>query len=107
VVFTVNTYFAIEVEKEGDVNQSQQQIQQGRGGTQFQLRLPDNLKAKILEASSASGRSLNSEIVLALTEKYLPAAERSTIDPSKLYTLEEASMLIAQMLASNKNQDKS
>lgn len=80
------------------MTQSQSQVQQGREASQFQLRLPDNLKAKILEASTASGRSINSEIVLALTERYLPEAARTTIDPTKLYTLEEATKMIVDTL---------
>lgn len=55
------------------MNQSQSQTQQGRGSAQFQLRLPDDLKTRLQDAADASGRSINSEIVAALTEKFSPA----------------------------------
>ena len=52
--------------------QSQSQVQQGRDAAQFQLRLPDDLKARIQAVADASGRSLNSEIVAALIGLYAP-----------------------------------
>ena len=55
------------------MSQSQSQTQQSRNSAQFQLRLPDDLKARIQEAADASGRSTNTEIVIALHEKFSPA----------------------------------
>lgn len=58
------------------MSQSQSQFQQGRDASQFQLRLPDDLKARIQEAADEAGRSLNTEIVRSLTETYQPAKLR-------------------------------
>lgn len=42
----------------------------GRGSDQFPLRLPDGMRDRIKAAASDNGRSMNSEIVAALEEKY-------------------------------------
>lgn len=55
------------------MSQSQSQVQQSRNAAQFQLRLPDDLKTRIQDLAEMSGRSLNSEIVAALIEKFSPA----------------------------------
>lgn len=52
--------------------QSQSQTQQTRESAQFQLRLPDDLKARIQSAADTSARSINSEIVSALLERFSP-----------------------------------
>lgn len=52
--------------------QSQSQTQQTRESAQFQLRLPDDLKARILAATKVTARSVNSEILVALLERFLP-----------------------------------
>lgn len=55
------------------MSQFQSQVQQTRDAAQFQLRLPDDLKTRIHDVAEASGRSINSEIVATLLEKYSPA----------------------------------
>jgi predicted transcriptional regulator len=54
------------------VMQSQSQTQQTRESAQFQLRLPDDLKARIQAVTKATARSVNSEILVALLERFLP-----------------------------------
>jgi hypothetical protein len=54
------------------LSQSQFQTQQGRDAAQFQLRLPDDLKQRIQSIADASGRSINSEIVATLLERFSP-----------------------------------
>ncbi|WP_407674067.1 Arc family DNA-binding protein [Paracoccus beibuensis] len=46
----------------------------GRGAEQYTVRLPDGLRDRIKAAADAKGRSMNSEIVATLQEKY-PALE--------------------------------
>jgi len=36
----------------------------------FQVRMPDGLRDRIADAAKANGRSMNAEIVAALTEKF-------------------------------------
>lgn len=42
----------------------------GRGSTQQMLRLPEDLRERVKAAADGNGRSLNSEIVAALEEKF-------------------------------------
>nr|WP_277024021.1 MULTISPECIES: Arc family DNA-binding protein [Paracoccus] len=42
----------------------------GRGADQYTVRFPDGLRDRIKAAAEAKGRSMNSEIVAALEEKY-------------------------------------
>lgn len=50
-----------------------EQTQQGRNAHQFQLRISEELRKRVQDAADKSGRSLNSEIVFALQQKFLPA----------------------------------
>lgn len=64
------------------MTQSQSQTQQTRGSIQFQLRLPDDLKARIESAANENGRSINTEIVVALLHRFpaLPTNAKATAD---------------------------
>lgn len=88
------------------MSQFQSQVQQSRESAQFQLRLPDDLKTRIQDAAQAAGRSLNSEIVLALTERYAATNAPREVDPSKRYTLEEAAKFIVDAILTGQNPTK-
>lgn len=44
----------------------------GRGADQFQLRLPEGMRDRIKAAADRNGRSMNTEIVVALEEHFPP-----------------------------------
>lgn len=52
-----------------------------RGSEQFQLRLPDGLRHRIKSVADENGRSMNTEIVVALLERFpeIPAEAKAVV----------------------------
>jgi hypothetical protein len=67
----------------------------GRGAAQFPLRLPEGMRDRIKAAAQANGRSMNAEIVSALTEKY---SETESLETS-LAMIERLHNLRAQAIS--------
>ncbi|GAA0212419.1 hypothetical protein GCM10009081_28790 [Brevundimonas nasdae] len=61
-------------------------IKTGRASDQFPLRLPEGMRERIKTAAEVNGRSMNAEIVAALTEKF---PEPVDLEFEKLFEMAE------------------